>query len=254
MRNSVAVGLWAVALGVGLGCNNPAGGGTAAAPQKVETEEEKTLYALGLMLGRNVQRYSLTADELAVVQLGLKDAITGDKPQVELETYGMKINDLARSRQAARADQEKEKSKAYLTKAAAEPGVQALTSGLIYSEITAGTGPQPDAQDTVKVHYKGTLTDGTEFDSSYKRNAPATFPLRGVIKCWTEGVAMMKVGGKARLVCPSGIAYGDMGRPPTIPGGATLVFEVELLEVVPKPGAAPAPGAPEAAKPQEKTP
>ncbi len=102
----------------------------------------------------------------------------------------------------------------------------------MYQEIKAGTGEAPKASDKVKVHYKGTLTDGTVFDSSVERNQPATFPLTGVIKCWTEGVQLMKVGGKSKLICPSDLAYGDAGRPPTIKGGATLVFEVELLEIV----------------------
>lgn len=126
---------------------------------------------------------------------------------------------------------EKERGEAFAQKAATEPGSKRLPAGFVYTELTPGTGEQPTAADSVTVHYKGTLIDGAEFDSSYKRNAPASFPLRGVIKCWTEGVAMMKVGGKARLVCPSDTAYGDRGRPPRIPGGATLVFEVELLEV-----------------------
>jgi FKBP-type peptidyl-prolyl cis-trans isomerase FkpA len=104
-------------------------------------------------------------------------------------------------------------------------------SGLVYTELTPGTGPSPKATDRVTVHYRGTLTDGKEFDSSYKRNQPATFPLNGVIKCWTEGVQKMKVGGKAKLVCPSAIAYGPQGRPPIIPPDATLVFEVELIGI-----------------------
>ena len=125
---------------------------------------------------------------------------------------------------------EKAASASYLTKATAEPGAVKTDSGLIYRELRAGTGPSPKATDTVKVNYRGTLTNGTEFDSSYKRNEPAEFPLNQVIKCWTEGVQKMRVGGKSSLVCPSDIAYGDQGRP-SIPGGATLVFEVELLEV-----------------------
>ena len=123
-------------------------------------------------------------------------------------------------------------------------------SGLIYQTTKEGTGPSPTANDTVRVHYRGTFPDsGKEFDSSYSRGEPAEFPLRRVIPCWTEGVQKMKVGGKAKLVCPSAIAYGDMGRPPTIPGGSTLVFEVELLEV--KPQAAP-PVPPAAPKPNQK--
>jgi FKBP-type peptidyl-prolyl cis-trans isomerase FkpA len=111
-----------------------------------------------------------------------------------------------------------------------EVDAQKTASGMIYHELRAGTGPSPQATDTVKVNYRGTLVDGTEFDSSYKRNEPAEFPLNGVIKCWTEGVQKMKVGGKARLVCPSDIAYGEQGRP-GIPGGAALVFEIELLQI-----------------------
>ncbi len=102
---------------------------------------------------------------------------------------------------------------------------------MIYREVSAGSGASPQATDTVKVHYRGTLIDGTEFDSSYKRNEPAQFPLNQVIPCWTEGVQKMKVGGKARLVCPSSIAYGDQGRP-SIPGGAALLFDIELLEII----------------------
>ena len=118
--------------------------------------------------------------------------------------------------------------------AAAAPGAVKTASGLLYRETAAGSGASPKATDNVKVHYRGTLIDGTEFDSSIKRGQPATFPLNGVIPCWTEGLQRMKVGGKATLGCPSSIAYGDGGRP-SIPGGATLMFEVELLEIVGQP-------------------
>ncbi len=114
--------------------------------------------------------------------------------------------------------------------AAKEPGAQKFPSGLVYFELTPGTGKQPTSGSVVKVHYKGTLIDGTEFDSSYKRGEPLDFPLTRVIKCWTEGVGMMKVGGKSKLVCPAKIAYGSAGHPPVIPRDATLVFEVELLD------------------------
>ena len=121
-------------------------------------------------------------------------------------------------------------AQAYLDKAAAEPGAQKTASGLIYRELKPGTGASPKATDTVKVHYRGTLTDGKEFDSSYG-GQPLEFPLNRVIRAWTEGVQMMKVGGKAQLVCPANLAYGERGAPPDIPGGATLVFEVELLGI-----------------------
>jgi len=121
--------------------------------------------------------------------------------------------------------------KAALDKAAAEPGATRTPSGLVYRELTAGSGESPKASDTVTVNYRGTLLNGTEFDSSYKRNEPAQFPLSRVIPCWTEGVQRMKVGGKSRLTCPAALAYGDAGAPPSIPGGATLIFEVELLSI-----------------------
>ena len=116
--------------------------------------------------------------------------------------------------------------------AAAQTATSAPGAGLSYRSLREGTGPSPTAADAVQVHYRGTLVDGTEFDSSYKRNEPATFPLGRVIKCWTEGVQEIKVGGKSRLVCPADIAYGDRGSPPKIKPGATLVFEVELLEIM----------------------
>ena len=121
-------------------------------------------------------------------------------------------------------------AQAYLDKAAAETGAQKTASGLIYRELKPGTGASPKATDTVKVHYRGTLTDGKEFDSSYG-GQPIEFPLNRVIRAWTEGVQLMKVGGKAQLVCPANLAYGERGAPPDIPGGATLVFEVELLGI-----------------------
>ncbi|HUA87145.1 MAG TPA: FKBP-type peptidyl-prolyl cis-trans isomerase [Bryobacteraceae bacterium] len=125
----------------------------------------------------------------------------------------------------------KPEGQAFLDKAAAEPGAIRTPSGLVYKDLRPGNGPSPRPTDVVTVNYRGTLTDGTEFDSSYKRNQPAQFPLSQVIPCWTEGLQRMKVGGKAQLVCPSNIAYGDAGSPPVIPGGATLVFEVELLRI-----------------------
>jgi FKBP-type peptidyl-prolyl cis-trans isomerase FkpA len=198
------------------------------------------------MIGRNVKTFSLTPAELDIVKAGHGDAAMSRKRQVEIETYAPKVQALARARASVRTDQEKQKGAAYAEQQAKEPGAVKTDSGMIYQEIKAGTGEQPSANDRVKVHYTGTLIDGTVFDSSVKRKAPAEFPLRGVIPCWTEGVAKMKVGGKAKLVCPAKIAYGDEGRPPTIPGGATLTFEVELLEIMKQPdgGAPQMPGMP----------
>jgi FKBP-type peptidyl-prolyl cis-trans isomerase FkpA len=201
---------------------------TTTAPA-LTTDEQKTIYALGLSMYRSLSEFDLSPAELQIVERALRDAEAG-KPAVDLSTWGPKIQSLASARGARVTERQKAASAAYLTKAAAQPGAVKTVSGLIYREVTAGTGASPKATDTVKVNYRGTLVDGTEFDSSYKRNEPATFPLNGVIPCWTEGVQRMKVGGKSVLVCPSDLAYGDQGRP-SIPGGAALIFEIELLEV-----------------------
>jgi FKBP-type peptidyl-prolyl cis-trans isomerase FkpA/FKBP-type peptidyl-prolyl cis-trans isomerase FklB len=155
-----------------------------------------------------------------------------NKPTVEPQAYYPKIRELQTTRLAALATREKEAGKAFLDKAAAEKGASKLPSGMVIATIKEGTGPSPLASDTVKVHYHGTLTNGKVFDSSVQRNEPATFPLNGVIPCWTEGVQKIKVGGKAKLTCPAELAYGDRGAPPDIGPGATLVFEVELLDIV----------------------
>jgi FKBP-type peptidyl-prolyl cis-trans isomerase FkpA len=118
-----------------------------------------------------------------------------------------------------------------VTKAAAESGAVKTDSGMVYRSLKDGTGPSPKETDTVSVHYKGTFPDGKEFDSSYKRGQPTEFPLNRVIKCWTEGVQKMKVGGKAKLTCPANVAYGEKGAGGVIPPNATLVFEVELLAI-----------------------
>jgi FKBP-type peptidyl-prolyl cis-trans isomerase FkpA len=195
------------------------------------TEEQKTIYALGLSIAHSISRFDLSPAELDIVKKALTDA-AANKPAVEIETYGPKIADLQKDRAARVAAKEKAESQAYLAKASAQPGVVKTDSGLLYKETQAGTGDSPKPADSVKVHYKGTLLDGSEFDSSYKRGQPAEFPLNGVIPCWTEGLQKMKVGGKATLVCPSNLAYGDAGNR-GIPGGATLVFEVELLGITP---------------------
>jgi FKBP-type peptidyl-prolyl cis-trans isomerase FkpA len=221
-------------------CNARGGGGGGSV--KLDTDDQKTLYALGLILGRNVAGFNLSSSELDTVMAGMSDAALGKKPRVELETFGPKVNQLRNKRMSAKSEDEKKKGKAFEDKAAQEAGAERTPSGLVFKSLGGGSGEQPKNTDTVKVNYKGTLIDGTEFDSSYKRGQPAEFPLMGVIPCWTEGLQKMKVGEKAKLVCPSNIAYGDQGRPPTIPGGATLVFEVELVGITTKAGAPQMPG------------
>jgi FKBP-type peptidyl-prolyl cis-trans isomerase FkpA len=202
--------------------------------QNLQTEQDKTFYALGLAIGGqvkdSVQAFKLTPAELAIVTAGLNDSLTGKQAKVDLNTYGPKIQGIATERAAAAATVEKQAAGAFIAQMAKEKDAQRSASGVIYIPVKAGTGASPTATSTVKVHYHGTLRDGTVFDSSVQRGQPISFPLNGVIPCWTEGVQKMKVGGKAKLVCPSDTAYGDQGQGP-IPGGATLVFEVELLEI-----------------------
>jgi len=203
---------------------------STAFAQAPQTDDEKTLYAVGLVMQRSLRQFDLSAAEMEIIRRALSDAQAG-KPAIDLDEWGPKIQALVSARGERLVGREKEKSAAYLAKAAGATGAVKTDSGIVYTETAAGTGPSPTAADRVKVHYKGTLIDGTEFDSSYARNEPAVFPLGGVIRCWTEGVQKMKVGGKARLVCPSDLAYGDRGNE-AIPGGAALIFEVELLEIV----------------------
>ena len=205
--------------------------GSSSKPIELKNDEQKTLYAVGLMLGQNLSVFHLNEDELVIVKKGITDHVLNTKPQLQLSEWGPKIGGLARGRAQARAEAEKTKAKPYLEKAEKEPGAEKTPSGLVFRSLNAGSGESPTANDVVKVHYHGTLTDGTVFDSSVDRKQPSEFGLHGVIPCWTEALQKMKVGGKARIVCPSTIAYGDQGRPPTIPGGATLTFEIELLEI-----------------------
>jgi FKBP-type peptidyl-prolyl cis-trans isomerase len=203
-----------------------------AADVELKTDDQKTLYALGLALSRNLAQFNLSAEDLDAVKAGLTAGVLNQPKQVELETYTQKIQELAKSRSAAVAASEKKASQEFLEKAAKEKGATKTDSGLIVSEMKPGTGDSPKPTDKVKVHYEGTLIDGTVFDSSLKRGEPVTFALNGVIPCWTEGLQKMKVGGKSKLICPADIAYGDRGAPPHIKPGATLIFVVDLLEIV----------------------
>lgn len=208
----------------------------AKRPPKLATEQDKTLYALGQAISKSLDAFQLSPQELEIVKAGIDDGATGKPSAVDMTKYGDKIQELHRTRGVALAQKEKANGTAYVTKAAAEKGATKTASGLVITTLTPGTGAAPKATDEVKVHYEGKLIDGTVFDSSLQRGEPATFPLNGVIPCWTEALQLMKVGGKSRIVCPSDLAYGDRGQPPQIRSGATLIFEVQLLDIV-KPGA-----------------
>lgn len=200
-----------------------------------ETDDEKVLYFIGVVMSGQPGFSSLRADEVGLVTQGLQDALAGNAVEIDAAEYGPKMQLFFQERVEEQVAKEKKASEGYLAEMTAKEGAEKTDSGLIYIETEAGKGASPKATDTVKVHYHGTLANGTVFDSSVDRGEPAEFPLNRVIPCWTEGVAKMKPGGKATLVCPAEIAYGDRGAPPSIPGGATLSFDVELLSVLPAP-------------------
>jgi len=229
IKNTVRCMALYVCLGSTLACAQGPGQSASAAP-KLDTEEQKTLYTLGLLLGRNISPFSLTPEELNIVKAGITDSVTGSKPQVDLDAYGPKVNELAQKRAAAQAEVSKKKGQEFADKVAKENGATKTESGIVIRTIKPGTGESPSPDDVVKVHYEGKLVDGTVFDSSIQRNEPAEFPLNGVVPCWREALPKMKKGEKAQVVCPSSAAYGDRGQPPVIPPGATLSFEVEILD------------------------
>jgi FKBP-type peptidyl-prolyl cis-trans isomerase len=219
-------------------CNADTKPAAAAAPT---TEEQKTAYALGLLISDSLQGFELKPDELALVQKGIADGTSHAKVTIDPKEYIPKIQALQQTRLSAAG-------LAFLEKAAKEPGATKTTSGMVVKQTKEGTGAKPVPSDQVKVNYEGRLIDGKVFDSSFQRGEPAVFGLTDVIPCWTEGLQTMKVGGKAQLTCPAGLAYGPNGHPPAIPPQATLVFDVELLDIV-KPQPAPAPAAkPDASK------
>jgi FKBP-type peptidyl-prolyl cis-trans isomerase FkpA len=203
----------------------------AFAAEAPKTEEQKTLYAIGLIVARQLSTFALTPAEMEMVKQGITDAATGKKPLVEIEAYNQQVQSLANARREAQGQKLAADAKLFVEKAANQKGAVKTASGLIYLSQKEGSGTSPAASDKVKVHYSGTLVNGVVFDSSYNRGQPAEFPLNGVIACWTEGLQMMKPGGKAKLVCPPQIAYGERGAGGLIPPNATLQFEVELLEV-----------------------
>ena len=231
----------------------------AAGGAELQTEEQKTLYALGLALSQNLQRLELQAAEMDYLVAGLEDGVLGREPRVALEEYAMKVQELAQQRFAAVAEREAAAGREFVEQQAALDGATRTESGIVYFTLQEGQGESPVASDVVRVHYTGTLPNGETFDSSVDRGEPVSFPLEGVISCWTEAVQKMKVGGRARIVCPAELAYGAQGRP-GIPPNSPLVFEVELLGIGEEPaaeppapqGASPDPGAlqPELAEPE----
>lgn len=213
---------------------------SAANPLKgedLDNQKKKVSYAIGLDIGKNFKERAMDLD-MDILIKGLRDAQGGAKPLLSDEEIQKVMTqfqqDMMKAEQEKRTGQaqvNKTKEEAFLKENAKKPGIKVTASGLQYMVITEGTGPQPKATDTVKVHYRGTLLDGSEFDSSYKRNQPAVFPLNGVIKGWTEALQLMKVGSKWQIFLPAGLAYGENGAGQVIGPNATLIFDVELLGI-----------------------
>jgi FKBP-type peptidyl-prolyl cis-trans isomerase len=190
--------------------------------------DAEALYAMGAILGAKISSYGLSKKEMQTVERGFADAAANRKLRLadpDLEEWGPKVDAFLQRKGSPRLTAEKDKGRKVAQKTASENGAQTLPSGVVVVTEREGNGPRPAATDKVRVKYEGKLVDGTRFDQSES----AEFPLNQVIACWTQGVQQIKVGGKARLVCPSDTAYGDQGRPPQIPPGATLLFTVELL-------------------------
>jgi len=213
------------------------GAAIAADAPELKGEKERLSYSIGMNLGENLKRESVEVDPDLLAK-GFKDSYEGGKTILSEDEARKTLTDYQKKLMAKKAEEMKklsEKNKAegekFLAENAKKAGVTSLPSGLQYMEITPGKGKSPKATDTVTVHYKGTLLDGTEFDSSYKRGEPATFPLSGVIPGWTEALQLMKEGAKWRLFIPPNLAYGERGAGRDIGPNATLIFEVELISV-----------------------
>lgn len=203
----------------------------------LNTQKDKFSYALGMNLGTNLQKQSVPVDP-NIVMRGLKDALAGGKTALTEEQARaalMEVQTEMRNKQQEQmhlaGEASKKEGAAFLAANKAKDGVVTLPSGLQYKILTAGTGPKPTASDSVVCNYRGTLINGTEFDSSYKRGEPATFPVSGVIKGWTEALQLMPVGSKWQLFVPSDLAYGERSPSPDIGPDSTLIFEVELLSI-----------------------
>jgi FKBP-type peptidyl-prolyl cis-trans isomerase len=218
----------------------PATAAKGAGVAALKTPKEKFSYALGMNLGANLHKQSVDVDPNIVAQ-GLRAALAGGKTLLTQEEAQAALtevqNDLRKKQQEkmqVTGEANKKEGEAFLATNKAKEGVVALPSGLEYKILKAGTGPKPTASDSVVCNYRGTLLNGTEFDSSYKRGQPATFPVGGVIKGWTEALQLMPVGSKWQLFIPSSLAYGERGAGGDIGPNATLIFEVELMSIQPK--------------------
>lgn len=198
---------------------------------ELKTEDDKTFYAVGAMFGERLSNLNLTEKEVDALVAGLSDKALNRETQVNYQEYQPKVQALFKARMEKNQEKFKGAGKKYIEDFIKNEGGKKTESGLVYKIIKEGEGAHPKPTDIVEVHYHGTLIDGTVFDSSIDRGKKVKFPLNRVIKGWTEGLQLIRPGGKIKLVIPSELAYGDQGAPPKIPGGATLVFEVELFSI-----------------------
>jgi FKBP-type peptidyl-prolyl cis-trans isomerase FklB len=218
-----------------------------AAPPALKTDKDKISYAIGINMGKAMKRDGVDVDP-AILLRAIKDVLsdgkllmTDQEVQSTLTTLQTELRKKQELQQQQLAETNKKEGEGFLAANKAKEGVVTLASGLQYKILQEGTGPKPTAADTVTVNYRGTLLNGTEFDSSYKHGQPASFPVSGIIKGWTEALQLMPVGSKWQLFIPAELAYGPRQAGPTIGPNSTLVFEVELISIQPKPAPAPAP-------------
>jgi FKBP-type peptidyl-prolyl cis-trans isomerase FklB len=216
---------------------------------ELKTQDQKVSYMLGQDMGSYLKKMGITIDKAALFQ-GIEDTLNSNKPLLTPEQvmtlkqeFGKKMQDEQMAKAKVAGEKNVKEGAAFLEKNKAEKGVVTTASGLQYTIITPGTGPKPKSTDMVTVHYRGTTIDGKEFDSSYKRGQPATFPVTGVIPGWTEALQLLNVGTKAKLVVPASLAYGERGAGPDIGPNATLIFEIELVSINANPNTATPPPA-----------
>ncbi len=211
-----------------LGCTNQG----ENSGQNLNEEERSILYAIGVEISQQVRVLGLNQDELEAIQAGFADNVLQKELAVDMSVYRSKIQEWGSKRIEAAAARHTQEGEEYVKKLSEDPDIIKTVSGAMVKVTKEGTGEAPTGSSKVKIDYHGTLIDGTVFDSSKDRGEPATFALGGLIKCWGEGIPNIKVGGSATLVCPPNTAYGATGSPPVIPPNATLVFEVDLLEIL----------------------
>ncbi len=240
--SSKVLNLCMIAVAIGLSGGNlslaqssatvPAPGPNASSRS---AEDEKVLYAFGASLANGLRDFVLSPEERKLVQAAFAEIVNGGKPRVDVAEYMPKVRELYAERQKKVAEGEKTAGAAYAAKALKEPNTEKRESGLVIRTVQAGKGKKPTQNDTVKVNYTAMLVDGTVFASSEKDRKPVELPITTLLPCWNEALSRMQVGGKSRAICPSDLAYGDSGAPPAVKPGATLIYDLELLDVISPP-------------------